>query len=202
MTKRTAIQAHVIWRLRGLRLWDAALGAVGSNCCGPVDVALPLAELLVDVPVSDVPGEVPPAVLASTEGDIGLCTIDDVATGLTIGEANGEADVVAGVTEVPTELATVLTNDAADAAGDTAVLADETAELVKGAAMLVACVAEVLTEAGEVVTTACAVPLAEAESIAPPTMLMKVQISRNCLNCGSILVKPDVEALCFLLMQV
>ncbi len=42
-------------RLRGLRTREAALEAVGLYCCGPEDVAVPLPEPLVCVPVPDTP---------------------------------------------------------------------------------------------------------------------------------------------------
>ena len=81
-------------------------------------------------------------------------------------------------------------------------LPDEAAEVAKVLGELAACVAGVLTGAAEVVRSACAVLLPETDRAVPPRTAMRSQKSRNCWNAGWIFEKPDVEALCFELMQV
>lgn len=113
----------------------------------------------------------------------------------------------------PAELAAPTPNEVPKLAPDPAALDEAPGLADEGAAEDGARVVEPPAGAVGPVVCACAVPPPlereppegeppEGEPPAPPRTFRTAQKSRNCLNTGSIVVKPDVEALCFVPMQV
>ena len=168
------------------------------------------------------PGELAPAEPASEGFPPTVLAADEAASAESpVGEALPPAAdcpaestvVLAGpppeLPDGPAELPAPTPNEVPKLAPDPAALdeapelADEAAGLAEAAAEDGACVAELPAGAVGPVVSACAVPPPlEGDPPAAPRASTSVQKSRNCLNAGSILVKSDVEALCFVPMQV